>query len=130
MLDNICLDINLINTCPFTLHNHSYLIFSSWWLLIMFPCLLAHLRSPVNLIRNVKNYFFSICSKSQPSTKSSFAFIASDFTSSVQKHNWLPSQSKEVLQHRHTDLKVEVNTAVTSHHWALLAILSCYWAVL
>lgn len=130
MLDNICLHINLISTCPFMLHNHSYLIFSPWWLLIMFPYLLAHLTSLVNLIRNVKNYFFSICPKSQPSTKSSFTFIGSDFTSSIQKHNWLPLQWKEVIQHRHTDSKVGVNTAVTSHHWTLLAVLSCYWAVL
>lgn len=59
----------------------------------MLTYLLAQLKSPVNPIRNVKNYFFSICPKSHSGTKSPFTFIASDFaTSYSHKHYQLTGQ--------------------------------------
>lgn len=90
MPDNICLDINLITTCLFTLYNHTQLFHTLPMLATYMPAyLLAQLRSPVNPIRNVKNYFF--CPKSQPGTKS--PFIASDFTTNnSHKHYSLTGQ--------------------------------------
>ena len=90
--------------------------------------LLAHLRSSVNPIKNVKNYFFFIYSESSD-TKSPVTFIASDFTCSVQQHYLLTRQQK-VVQHRHSYLKVRVDSTVISHDWALRAILLYSLAVL